>query len=67
MTGLFGVATLGRIYTLSFLSSAPLKMSPVPLRVIAAPMAALAFKKSLRFIAERFFPFFIVMILFLLI
>jgi hypothetical protein len=30
-----------------------------------APAAALAFKKSLRFIAERFFSFFMVKILFL--
>ncbi len=59
MTGLFGVDTLGRIYTLSYLSSAPLRTSPAPSRVAAAPAAAPAFKKFLRFIAVLFSAFFI--------
>jgi hypothetical protein len=36
----------------------------VPSRVIAAPATAVAFKKSLRFIVERVFSFFIVVTLF---
>jgi hypothetical protein len=48
MTGLFGVAMLGTTYIFSLSSAAPLRMSPDPLNVIAAPAAALAFKKSLR-------------------
>jgi hypothetical protein len=60
MTGLFGVITLGTTYT--FLPSAPSRILLVRSREIAAPAAqaaALAFKKSLRFIAGIFFCFFI--------
>jgi hypothetical protein len=59
MTGLLGVDTLGRIYTLSFLSSAPMRALPAPSRVAAAPAAALALRKSLRFIPVFFSAFLI--------
>ena len=58
MTGLFGVDTLGRMYTLSFLSSAPLRTSPAPSSVTAAPTAAPAFKKIPAFYCRAFFSFF---------